>query len=64
MVDCDLAFERGVVEARITAPVVSIKNPLPGSHIAVPAAGQIVRDIDGGTGDVRVRRRSASAACA
>ena len=64
MVDCDLAFERSVVEATITTPVVSIKNPLPGSHIAVPAVGEIIRDIDEGTGDVRVGSRAARAACA
>ena len=43
---CDLAFERSEVEAEITTPVVSIKNPLSG-HIAVPAVGEIIRDITG-----------------
>ena len=36
MEDCDLAFERSVVEATITSPVISIKNPLSG-HITVPS---------------------------
>ena len=38
MVDTDLSFERSDVEATLTAPIVSIKNPLSG-HIYVPAVG-------------------------
>lgn len=52
MVDCDLAFERSTVQATITTPVVSIKNPLAGSEIRVPAVGEIIRDIDGAEGNV------------
>lgn len=55
MEGCDLAFERSIVEADITTPVVSIKNPLSGSRITVPAAGEIVRDIEEGTGIVQVK---------
>ena len=44
MIDTDLAFERSDVEAAITTPVMSIKNPLSG-RIAVPAVGEIIRDI-------------------
>ena len=36
MVDCDLTFERSAVQATITTPVRSIKNPLSG-RITVPA---------------------------
>lgn len=54
MIDCDLAFERSEVRADITTPVVSIKNPLEGSLINVPAVGEVIRDIDGATGEVRV----------
>lgn len=43
MVDTDLCFEKSEVEAEITTPVVSIKNPLSG-HIRLPAAGEIIRD--------------------
>ncbi len=43
MVDTDLSFERSDVEATITTPVVSIKNPLSG-HIYVPCVGEIIRD--------------------
>lgn len=52
MVDCDLAFERSSVNASITTPVVSIKNPLSGSRIEVPAVGEIIRDIDGADGEI------------
>lgn len=43
MIDCDLAFEKSQVEASVTTPVVSIKNPLSGT-IYVPSVGEIIRD--------------------
>ena len=64
MMDCDLAFERSEVEATITTPVLSIKNPLPGSHISVPAVGEIIRNIQEGTGTVRVTQQEAPTICA
>ena len=51
MEDCDLAFERSDVEATISTPVISIKNPLSGS-ISVPSVGEIIRDIPGADGKV------------
>ena len=42
MIDTDLAFERSDVEAVITTPVISIKNPLSG-YISVPEIGEIIR---------------------
>ena len=54
MVDCDLAFERSEVQAAVTTPVVSIKNPLAGSRITVPAAGEIIRDSPGAAGEIVV----------
>ena len=51
MEDCDLAFERSHVEAEITTPVISIKNPLSG-HISVPSVGEIIRDIPDASGEV------------
>ncbi len=63
MIDCDLAFERSEVEATITTPVISIKNPLQGSRITVPAVGEIIRDIAEGTGNVQAQQK-ADAACA
>lgn len=41
--DCDLAFEDSEVNATITSPVTSIKNPMRGS-IKVPTVGQIIID--------------------
>lgn len=58
MIDCDLAFERSNVEAVITTPVVSIKNPLHGSRIRVPAVGEIIRDIEEGTGTVQIQQKA------
>ncbi len=43
MIDTDLAFEKSDVEASITTPVISIKNPLSG-HIQVPIVGEVIMD--------------------
>lgn len=43
MVDTDLCFEKSEVEAVITTPVVSIKNPYSGK-ITVPCVGEIIID--------------------
>ena len=53
MIDTDLAFERSDVQAAITTPVLSIKNPLSG-RITVPAVGEIIRDIPEAKGEVVV----------
>ena len=53
MIDCDLAFERSEVEAVITTPVLSIKNPLSG-RITVPAVEEIIRDIPEAKGEIVV----------
>ena len=53
MEDADLCFERSEVEATITTPVVSIKNPLAG-RIFVPAVGEIIRESDAFRGEVIV----------
>lgn len=53
MEDCDLAFERSEVEAVVTTPVISIKNPLSG-RIEVPAVGEIIRDIPDALGEITV----------
>ena len=63
MEGCDLAFERSIVEADITRPVTSIKNPLSGSRITVPAAGEIIRDIEEGTGIVQVKTGKSPVFC-
>ena len=43
MVDTDLCFEKSQVEATITTPVVSIKNPYEG-NIYLPSVGEFIRD--------------------
>lgn len=43
MDEADLAFEKSEVQAELTAPLISIKNPYQG-RIQVPQAGEIVRD--------------------
>lgn len=43
MHETDLAFEKSEVNATITTPVISIKNPLSGK-IQVPAVGEIIMD--------------------
>ena len=53
MEDADLCFERSEVEATITTPVVSIKNPLAG-RIFVPAVGEVIRESDAFGGEVIV----------
>ena len=69
MTDTDLAFERSEVEADITTPVISIKNPLSG-HITVPAVGEVIRDIAEAKGKISVKgqggnkQKTYSSACA
>ena len=54
MEGCDLAFERSHVRATLATPIESIKNPLAGSLIQLPAVGEVIRDIEGATGVVTV----------
>ncbi|MCI9081832.1 MAG: DUF3737 family protein [Lachnospiraceae bacterium] len=51
MIDCDLAFEKSEVEASITTPVISIKNPLSGT-ICVPSVGEIICDDENSKGEI------------
>ena len=55
MIDTDLAFERSEVEARITTPVISIKNPYAG-YITVPEVGEIIRDDENAKGVIETLR--------
>ena len=55
MIDTDLAFERSEVEARITTPVISIKNPYAG-HIEVPEVGAVIRDDENAKGVIEIFR--------
>ncbi|MBQ8688765.1 MAG: DUF3737 family protein [Clostridia bacterium] len=43
MIDCDLAFEKSTVEATLTAPILSIKNP-EDAKITVPAVSELIMD--------------------
>lgn len=51
MTDTDLAFEKSEVEATLTAPILSIKNPRAG-RIQVPGAGEIIMDDPAAKGQV------------
>ena len=65
MTETDLAFERSEVEAVITTPILSIKNPVSG-HITVPAVGEIIRDIPEARGEITVKeqKNKKTSACA
>ena len=54
MEDADLCFERSQVEASVTTPVVSIKNPREG-HITVPAVGELIFDDPVAKGVVEIK---------
>ena len=43
MIDADLSFEKSEVEAELTAPIMSIKNPKSG-YIKVPAVEELIMD--------------------
>ncbi len=53
MVDTDLSFEKSEVEAKLTAPIVSIKNPKSGL-IQVPAVGEIIMDDPSAQGKIEI----------
>ena len=52
MIDTDLSFEKSEVEATLTKPIDSIKNPLKG-EIIVPAVGEIIMDEPWAEGKVK-----------
>ena len=51
MIDTDLCFEKSDVEATVTTPVISIKNPHAG-HIYVPQVGEVIMDDPKAKGEV------------
>lgn len=53
MTDADLAFEKSSVEAEITTPVVSIKNPTSG-YICAPAVGELILDDPNAACELRI----------
>lgn len=55
MTDTDLCFEKSDVNATLTTPVVSIKNPLSG-EVFVPCVGEIIRDDINSKGEIIVTK--------
>ena len=53
MIGTDLSFEKSEVEATLTAPIISIKNPASG-HIRVPEVGEIIMDDEKARGEIVV----------
>ena len=54
MQDADLCFEKSEVEATLTAPVMSVKNPRAG-HIALPALDELIMDDPEAKGIVTIK---------
>lgn len=53
MIDTDLSFEKSEVDATLTTPIMSIKNPLSG-RIEVPEVGELIMDDENAKGEVIV----------
>lgn len=56
MIDTDLAFEKSEVEAVVTTPVLSIKNPSSG-RIYVPEVGELIMDDEHAKGQVVIGKQ-------
>ena len=54
MLDADLCFERSEVEATLTSPVISIKNPRAGT-ITLPACGEQIWDDELARGIIKIQ---------
>lgn len=59
MADTDLCFEKSEVEATVTTPIVSVKNPRSGA-ITAPAVGEIIMDDPEARGKIVIREPSGS----
>lgn len=64
LIDCemreaDLCFEKSEVEASLTTPLISIKNPYAG-RITLPAVGEIIRNDPEAVGEVLVLEANAT----
>ena len=57
MIDTDLCFEKSQVDATITTPVRSIKNPTSGQIVA-PEVGEIIRDEEDARAKIIIRGRN------
>ena len=60
MIDTDLAFERSDVQAVITTPVRSIKNPFAGRFM-VPAVEDIIMDDKHAKGEIIMQKKNLKA---
>ncbi len=58
MIDADLSFEKSDVEATLTAPILSVKNPASG-FIKAPAVGEIIQDDPNANGLVEIYDKTA-----
>lgn len=56
MIYTDLSFEKSDVEATLTAPIDSIKNPMSG-HITVPSVGEIILNDENAKGAIIVTNK-------
>lgn len=54
MESTDLSFEKSDVDATLTAPIISIKNPLSG-HITVPEVGEVIFDDPNAKGIISIK---------
>lgn len=60
MIDTDLCFEKSEVQATVTTPVISIKNPLAG-RICVPAVGEVIMDDKQAKGEILIQKNKKTA---
>lgn len=64
MIDTDFSFEKSEVDAIVTTPVISIKNPLSG-EIHVPAVDEIIMDDENAKGKIIIdKNEDHDTACA
>lgn len=54
MTNTDLCFEKSDVQATVTTPIISVKNPLSGI-ITAPAVGELIMDDENARGQVIIR---------
>ena len=56
--EADLAFEKSQVEAELTAPLISVKNPYQGC-IRVSRVGEVIRDAPAARAEICIQSPSA-----
>ena len=56
MMDTDLCFEKSEVEAVVTTPVISIKNPTAG-RIQVPSVGELILDDENAKAEILIQEQ-------